>query len=86
MRVDLPDIPAGGEIYVQALKRLGFLDQSSMQSTALSYTEIAHGCPWATEQDRHIIRSMSAAYLRGVTTTNPFGRSPIEIERKRNGL
>ena len=74
----LPPLPPGGQLYVEALRRLGFIDQNGMGSSALTYTEITNGCPWADQRDRDVICGMSAAYLSGLKMTDPFAKSPIE--------
>jgi len=76
----LPDIPAGGELYVNALQYLGFVDQSGMQTAPLNFAEIVAGCPWADDRDRGVIKGMSREYVRGLNMTDPFARSPLEIE------
>lgn len=77
----VPDIPTGGEMYITALSRLGFVDQTGMQVAPLTFTEIIAGCPWATDRDRGVIREMSAGYARGLRMTDPMRRAPMDTER-----
>ncbi|MEM7778201.1 MAG: hypothetical protein AAF732_21665 [Pseudomonadota bacterium] len=78
LTVSLPDLPPGGRLYADAIERLGFLNQSGIESSALTFTEIVHGCPWADETDRNVIKQMSAAYLSGLKMTDPFAISPMD--------
>lgn len=76
----LPDLPPGAELFIEALDTLGYADQTGMSLTPLMFTEIAHGAPWASHQDRLLIRKMSRAYCVGVNLTSPFSMSPMEKE------
>ena len=63
---------------MDAIDRLGFLNQSGIESSALTFTEIVHGCPWADETDRNVIKEMSVAYISGLEMTDPFAISPVD--------
>lgn len=71
----LPTIPEGGEIYVSALEAMGRCAGNGFGPVPLPYQEIAACAPWADERDRHVIRSMSQAYVSGLLS----GRDPLAI-------
>lgn len=79
MGAQLPDIPDGGDIYVTAFEALGRNVGYGFGPVALPYQEIAAGAPWADERDRHLIRSMSQAYISGIKLgTDPLAIPPMD--------
>lgn len=76
--LSMPDLPIGGIVYVEALSAMGFCQSNGFGNVPLPFSEIVAACPWADEQDRHLLRQMSAAFVSGLAMTDPLARPPYE--------
>lgn len=74
----LPDTPAAASDYLSLFMRVGPAHSSGMGLSPVPYSEITLAAPWANEPERDLIRSMSAAYLEGMSLgEDPFGIHPM---------
>ncbi len=64
-RIELPPLPVGADVYLSEFLALGIFHYTGFGPVPLPFTEIAAAMPWANARERHLIRSMSVAYLKG---------------------
>lgn len=77
--VDLPEVNPAAQYLLEAYLSMGPTYNIGMGPTPLPFAEIAAAAPWADKIERHTIREMSVAYLRGLAVgRDPFGKHPEE--------
>lgn len=73
----MPPVPKEAAYLVNAFDELGRVHHGGWGAVPLPFTEIAAGVPWTIERERHVLRAMSAAYMRGKEIGDDgLGRAP----------